>query len=143
MPGTHDKRDLNRFLITMIVTDCCGGSHHWIWVRVNHWLGLRVIICNRLLLLVDTPSPIKWGNKRCCTYNGIIRSASCLTYDGPAEGSACAFPFSYMGVSHTGCSTIDGDARPWCVTQTDASGDMAASGAWGYCEASCPLQGLP
>ena len=142
MPGTHDKRDLNRFLITMIVTDCCGGSHHWIWVWVNHWLRLRVKICNRLLLLVDTP--IKWGSKRCCTYNGDICSVSCLTNDGPAAGSACVFPFNYMGVSHTGCTTIDGDTTPWCSTQTDANDDhVPGVGAWGYCEASCPLQGLP
>merc|ERR1712004_455268 len=38
--------------------------------------------------------------------------ASCLTNDGPAAGSACAFPFNYMGVSHTGCTMIDGDPTP-------------------------------
>merc|ERR1711971_1388229 len=38
-------------------------------------------------------------------------SASCITSEGPAAGSACAFPFNYMGV-----------------------------GAWGYCDASCPIQ---
>jgi len=71
---------------------------------------------------------------------GSGSGASCLTNDGPAAGSACAFPFNYMNVSHSACTTIDGDAKPWCVTQTDASGDMAVGGAWGYCDASCPLQ---
>ena len=66
-----------------------------------------------------------------------------MTNDGPASGSACEFPFNYMDVSHTGCTTIDGDARPWCITQTISGGDMAASGAWGYCDTtSCPVQGI-
>ena len=78
-----------------------------------------------------------------CKQNDIC-SASCLTNDGPAAGSACVFPFNYMGVSHTGCTTIDGDTTPWCSTQTDANDDhVPGVGAWGYCEASCPLQGLP
>ena len=66
-----------------------------------------------------------------------------MTNDGPASGAACTFPFNYMGVSHNGCTTIDGDARPWCITQTISGGDMAASGAWGYCDTtSCPVQGI-
>jgi len=73
-----------------------------------------------------------------------VTGSSCMTNDGPASGSACAFPFNYMGVSHTGCTTIDGDTRPWCITQTTANGDLAASGAgpnWGYCDTtSCPVQ---
>merc|ERR1719239_393933 len=67
--------------------------------------------------------------------------ASCITNDGPAAGSACAFPFNYMGVSHFGCTTIDGDTTPWCSTQTDANDDhVSGVGAWGYCDASCPVQ---
>merc|ERR1712001_761046 len=66
---------------------------------------------------------------------------SCITNDGPAAGSACAFPFNYMGVSHSGCTTIDGDTTPWCSTQTDANNDhVGGVGAWGYCDASCPIQ---
>ena len=66
-----------------------------------------------------------------------------MTKDGPSSFSACTFPFNYMDVSHNGCTTIDGDARPWCITQTIFGGDMAASGAWGYCDtASCPVQGI-
>merc|ERR1719239_72113 len=67
--------------------------------------------------------------------------ASCITNDGPAAGSACAFPFNYMGVSHNGCTTIDGDTTPWCSTQTDANDDhVSGVGAWGYSDASCPVQ---
>merc|ERR1719209_2120671 len=73
---------------------------------------------------------------------GSGSGSSCLTNDGPAAGSACAFPFNYMGVSHFGCTTIDGDPTPWCSTQTDANDDhVSGIGAWGYCDASCPLQG--
>merc|ERR1712001_167054 len=65
----------------------------------------------------------------------------CSTNDGPAAGSACAFPFNYMGVLHFGCTTIDGDITPWCSTQTDANDDhVPGVGAWGYCDASCPVQ---
>merc|ERR1712210_418983 len=70
---------------------------------------------------------------------GTGSGASCITNDGPAAGSACAFPFNYMGVSHSGCTTIDGDTTPWCSTQTDANDDhVSGVGAWGYCDASCP-----
>merc|ERR1719153_1236350 len=72
---------------------------------------------------------------------GTGSGASCITNDGPAAGSACAFPFNYMGVSYFGCTTIDGDPTPWCSTQTDANDDhVSGVGAWGYCDASCPLQ---
>merc|ERR1711936_1320074 len=72
---------------------------------------------------------------------GTGSGASCITNDGPAAGSACAFPFNYMGVLHSGCTTIDGDTTPWCSTQTDANNDhVSGVGAWGYCDASCPVQ---
>merc|ERR1719412_3348416 len=72
---------------------------------------------------------------------GSGSSASCLTNDGPAAGSVCVFPFNYMGISHTGCTQIDGDPTPWCSTQTDANDDhVPGVGAWGYCEATCPVQ---
>merc|ERR1719458_1234119 len=66
----------------------------------------------------------------------------CSTTSGAATvGSACAFPFNYMGVSHFGCTTIDGDTTPWCSTQTDANDvHVGGIGAWGYCDASCPVQ---
>jgi len=72
---------------------------------------------------------------------GTGSGAGCLTNSGPASGSPCVFPFNYMGVSHFGCTTIDGDTTPWCSTQTDANDDhVSGVGAWGYCDASCPVQ---
>merc|ERR1711963_1112151 len=72
---------------------------------------------------------------------GSGSGSTCLTNDGPAAGSACAFPFNFMGTTHFGCTTIDGDTRPWCSTQTDENDDhVTGVGAWGYCDASCPVQ---
>merc|ERR1711981_1113594 len=72
---------------------------------------------------------------------GSGSGSTCSTTDGPAAGSACAFPFNFMGVLHFGCTTIDGDTTPWCSTQTDANDDhVSGVGAWGYCDASCPVQ---
>jgi len=75
---------------------------------------------------------------------GSGSGASCITNDGPAAGSACAFPFNYMGVLHFGCTQIDGDPTPWCSTQTDEDfAHVPGVGAWGYCEATCPVQETP
>merc|ERR1719340_406539 len=75
---------------------------------------------------------------------GSGSGASCLTNDGPAAGSACAFPFNYMGVLHSGCTQIDGDPTPWCSTQTDEDFEhVSGVGAWGYCDATCPVQETP
>ena len=73
----------------------------------------------------------------------ITHEPVCSATDGPAAGSPCAFPFNYMGVLHYGCTTIDGDPTPWCLTQTDANYDyVSGAGAWGYCDTTCPIQGL-
>merc|ERR1712088_960292 len=75
---------------------------------------------------------------------GTGSGASCITNDGPAAGSACAFPFNYMGVLHFGCTQIDGDPTPWCSTQTDEDFEhVSGVGAWGYCDATCPVQETP
>ena len=104
-------------------------------------LPLALALGNKFFCLLHA-LPLLWVNTQ-----GFIpytlRRASCLTNDGPAAGSACAFPFNFMGVSHTGCTTIDGDPTPWCSTLTDENNDhVSGVGAWGYCDASCPLQGL-
>merc|ERR1712080_400146 len=63
---------------------------------------------------------------------GSGSGASCITNDGPAAGSACAFPFNYMGVLHFGCTQIDEDFA-----------HVPGVGAWGYCDATCPVQETP
>merc|ERR1712130_333719 len=75
---------------------------------------------------------------------GSGTGSGCITNDGPAAGSACVFPFNFMEVSHFGCTQIDGDSKPWCSTQTDANDDhVSGVGAWGYCDATCPVQETP
>merc|ERR1712112_266020 len=76
------------------------------------------------------------------TTSTTTTTAVCSAIDGPAAGSACVFPFNFMGVLHFGCTTIDGDSL-WCSTQTDANDNhVSGVGAWGYCDASCPIQDL-
>jgi len=66
---------------------------------------------------------------------------SCITVGGPAEGSACVFPFNFNGVSHSNCTTVD-DTKAWCSTQTDANNDhVSGVGAWGYCDDNCSGSG--
>jgi len=66
-----------------------------------------------------------------------IKRNSCITVGGPAEGSACVFPFNYNGVSHSYCTTVD-DTKPWCSTKTDANNDhVSGVDTWGYCGDNC------
>ena len=143
MPGTLDKS--NNLMITMM--NNCHRLLQWhppldlgpgqpVARAPGDNFQSIITFCQSYLLSNETIQEGAYEQNDIC-------SASCLTNDGPAAGSACVFPFNYMNVSHSACTTIDGDPKPWCVTQTDASGDMAASGAWGYCDASCPLHGLP
>ena len=76
-------------------------------------------------------------------FDNVYRDSCITNNDGPVTGSACVFPFKFMGVLHFGCTTIDGDSKPWCSTQTDANDNhVSGVGAWGYCDASCPIQDL-
>merc|ERR1719491_100145 len=71
------------------------------------------------------------------TGTGSGSGASCMTVDGPAAGSSCVSPFNFGGETISGCTTIDGDTKPWCSTQVDENGDhVAGVDAWGYCDAS-------
>jgi hypothetical protein len=60
----------------------------------------------------------------------LLGAAECSATSGPEAGSPCVFPFTFMGVSHSSCTTIDGDSVPWCFTKT----------SWGYCGATCPVE---
>ena len=58
------------------------------------------------------------------------------TGSGSGSGSGgscgnCVFPFSFMGVEHNACTTIDGDPNPWCSTLVDETGvHVAGGGQW-------------
>lgn len=66
-----------------------------------------------------------WGNCDCMT---------CTTVGGTApEGTACTFPFTWRGVSHTECTTDDSDSGlPWCFVGAGLT-------QWGDCECNRPV----
>ena len=62
----------------------------------------------------------------------------------PSTGNCgnCVFPFTLGNRIFNTCTTIDGDATPWCATQVDASGNYVA-GNWEYCQSDCPGVAAP
>merc|ERR1711874_150240 len=75
----------------------------------------------------------QWGDCQ------ISSSSSCTTDSGPQSGQACVFPFRYLGVVYTTCTT-EGQAQPWCATSVDSAGDFQ-DGQYGFCPSSCPSTG--
>ena len=58
----------------------------------------------------------------------------CITTKGSTkECSKCIFPFTYEGITYTGCTLYGGYSQPWCATSTDEKG-MYQSGNWGFCD---------
>ena len=61
------------------------------------------------------------------------------TGSGNSSCGNCVFPFTFMNVEHTGCTTIDGDPTPWCSTLVDEDGEhVMGGGHWEYCGTECP-----
>merc|ERR1712226_1675606 len=61
------------------------------------------------------------------------------TGSGNSSCGNCVFPFTFMEVEHTGCTTIDGDTNPWCSTLVDENGvHVSGGGHWEYCGSECP-----
>ena len=57
----------------------------------------------------------------------------------PTPCDTCVFPFTFWGVTHTACTTIDGDPKPWCSTMVDEAGvHVSGAGHWMYCGDECP-----
>jgi hypothetical protein len=57
------------------------------------------------------------------------------------NGKQCAFPFKYIGITYTTCTTHDNKGKAWCSTQTDSHGEHIA-GKFGECPASCKVTAL-
>merc|ERR1712214_116359 len=70
-------------------------------------------------------------------------TSTCTTISGASgAGAQCVFPFTYMGVTYTGCPTAP-FPQPWCSTQTDRYGNHV-NGHWGDCNPStCPMSASP
>lgn len=57
------------------------------------------------------------------------------TVGGNADGSPCAFPFTFLGDSYDSCTTSGrSDGKMWCATTKSYDDDRK----WGF----CPDQGL-
>ena len=71
---------------------------------------------------------------------------------GIASNVSCVFPFTYKGVTYTGCGpwpwslASTGTYENWCATTVDEYGNVIISkdGKFdgGYCGDDCPLQGI-
>lgn len=78
-------------------------------------------------------------------------SASCADTSAPSPPTTpspsgsncgnCVFPFIFNGRLFDSCTTIDGDATPWCATSVDSAGNYG--GTWEYCQSSCPGVSTP
>ena len=51
-----------------------------------------------------------------------------MTIGGNAGGGRCVFPFTYDGVTYSGCTDVAHD-KPWCATTNNYPQD----GLWGEC----------
>ena len=57
----------------------------------------------------------------------------CITTEYSKKAcTACVFPFTYDGITHSQCTYYGGYSKPWCGTKTDENG-VYQSGNWGYC----------
>lgn len=57
-----------------------------------------------------------------------LTDTTCVTSGGSvAAGTACSFPFVYLGVTYSSCTSIDNGGVPWCSTTTQFVG------FWGNC----------
>lgn len=55
-----------------------------------------------------------------------------------ANGAKCLFPFSWGGVTYTGCTKVGNDVA-WCATSYIPGGTK--TNHWASCGTGCPMQG--
>ena len=81
----------------------------------------------------------RWGDCSIASLSSCLVEVtflpSCVTVGGSQPHQACVFPFRYLGVTYTSCTTIGLD-QPWCSTNTTTSGTHIP-GYHGICPASC------
>lgn len=65
----------------------------------------------------------------------LLPSSAMSTVGGNAEGSPCAFPFTFLGDTYESCTTSGrSDGKMWCATTKSYDDDRK----WGF----CPDQGM-
>ena len=75
-------------------------------------------------------------------YVPLIRrlKEDCQTSGGSSPGSKCVFPFSYKGMTYTGCTTMENSGAPWCaISYHNNSIDVKH---WSNCGQGCKMQGI-
>ena len=63
-------------------------------------------------------------------HRSASKTASCTS-----GTKRCVFPFVFNSRIITSCTTIDGDATPWCATKVTEEKSVKE---WAYCEDDCP-----
>jgi len=117
---------------------CAVAGQLGIYAEVSHfrnWIDSQLTAANTCSPPGSTGSTVSTGS-----------STSSPTTSGSGSGSGsgnscgnCVFPFTFMGVEHTACTTIDGDPKPWCSTLVDENGvHVSGGGHWEYCGSQCP-----
>lgn len=73
--------------------------------------------------------------------NPVVKGESaCLTNGGPNPGKECIFPFTFQGITYTGCALdLDDLSKTWCSTKVDSNGKhVMGQDDYGYCSNDCP-----
>lgn len=107
----------------IMLSACAGSDGIWKLAKVTDFPR----VCGR----GRTPSPSR--PSRPSTSSGKVGKKTC---GGTAGGAPCHFPFTWRGVRHTTCTTVEW-SQPWCGTN--------AHGKWGNCDctAGASIGSLP
>ena len=144
---TPDSANNNSQTLVGVVSwgiGCAGVDALGIYAEVSlfkDWLNQQMPSLNTCPPPSDTPistaSPVTTPAPAPITTTVPAPSPNTTTTSS-SSGSCgnCVFPFIFNGRIFDSCTTIDGDATPWCATSVDASGNYG--GTWEYCESSCP-----
>merc|ERR1719483_810222 len=128
---------------------CAGEDALGIYAEVAHfrtWLDEQLTDINTCspssnsttATPAPTPAPTSTPTPSSNTTTSTTTSSPAPTPSTLAPCGSCVFPFVFGGRIHNTCTTIDGDATPWCATEVDENG-VYVSGKWEYCtDSSCP-----
>merc|ERR1712064_221109 len=73
--------------------------------------------------------------KTCTAVTTTSTAAPSSTVCTTTAGTACVFPFTYMGTTYTSCTNAGGFQTPWCSTKTDQYGNHII-GNYGDCNSN-------
>ena len=122
---------------------CAGEDALGIYAEVSHfydWLNQNMPdlnTCPASTTEVTTQAPTTTASTAGPT---TTSGSSVSTSASTGSCGNCIFPFIFGNRIHESCTTIDGDAQPWCSTKVDSNGvHVSGGGHWEYCtDSSCP-----